>query len=240
MATSSRFPLAAVAVGLLAMCTSGFAQQERQHVALHKSDPPTLVLRETWQQTGEERDIEPGVVTGPNLELKLYGPSAHLIQIAPNKANPRHDPPNLWTGSCTTPVAATLRDKTRLLDLSGRATIRWNVRTAGFHQVRPVVKLADGTWLVGDHADGDGSTENFLLSEFAVSSVRWLRLDIEHVTTLHADKSQPPEIGRWVMNPDLTKVDEVGFADLMPGSGHGWTGFVNFGAIEVYGKASKR
>ena len=32
--------------------------------------------------------------------------------------------------------------------------------------------------------------------------------------------------GNFVENPDLSKVDEIGFADLMPGSGHGpggWT-----------------
>jgi len=27
--------------------------------------------------------------------------------------------------------------------------------------------------------------------------------------------------GGWVNEPDLRKVDEIGFADLMPGSGHG-------------------
>ena len=47
-------------------------------------------------------------------------------------------------------------------------------------------------------------------------------------------------IGTWIDHPDLSKVDEVGFADLMPGSGHGSGGYVNVGRIEVYGKAVKR
>jgi hypothetical protein len=38
----------------------------------------------------------------------------------------------------------------------------------------------------------------------------------------------------------LSKVDEIGFADLLPGSGHGWGGFVNVGRIEVYGRAVER
>jgi len=46
--------------------------------------------------------------------------------------------------------------------------------------------------------------------------------------------------GSWVENPDLSKVDEVGFADLTPGSGVGWGGFVNVGRIEVYGIPMKR
>jgi len=47
-------------------------------------------------------------------------------------------------------------------------------------------------------------------------------------------------IGTWVERPNLSKVDEVGFADLMPGSGHGPGGYVNVGRIEVYGRPVKR
>ena len=47
-------------------------------------------------------------------------------------------------------------------------------------------------------------------------------------------------LGRWVEKPDLSRVDEIGFADLMPGSGHGWGGFVNVGRIDVYGTPVKR
>ena len=60
------------------------------------------------------------------------------------------DPPNLWTGVCG-PVAVTLRDKNNYVDLSGLARMRWVTRVSGFHVVRPVVKLADGTLLIGDH-----------------------------------------------------------------------------------------
>ena len=39
---------------------------------------------------------------------------------------------------------------------------------------------------------------------------------------------------------DLSKVDEVGFVDLTPGSGHGFGGYSALGFIEVYGKAVPR
>jgi hypothetical protein len=45
---------------------------------------------------------------------------------------------------------------------------------------------------------------------------------------------------RWVEKPDLSRVDEIGCADLMPGSGHSWGGFVNVGRIDVYGTPIKR
>jgi hypothetical protein len=226
-------------VGIILACAFAtlVIAQQRATTPQTPSNPnlPPLFFSETWKQTGAERDVDKDVLTNSNLELKLYGPTAKQIQIAPTTPNTRQDPPNLWTGICNGPVAATLRDKNNYVDLTGRAKIRWQTRSAGFHVVRPVLKLADGTFLVGDHADGDGSTENFAESEFSISSVRWLKLDIDTVTTVHAERSKPPEVGRWVEHPDLRKVDEVGFADLMPGSGHGWGGFVNVGKIDVYG-----
>ena len=46
--------------------------------------------------------------------------------------------------------------------------------------------------------------------------------------------------GKWVDHPDLSKVDEIGFTDLMAGSGHGPGGWSDVGRIEVYGKPVKR
>ena len=92
---------------------------------------------------------------------------------------------------------------------------------------------ADGTWLVGDYGEGAPSSNStlFLQSEFAIANVRWLTLDIARVVT----RGQS-----YVEKPDLSKVDEIGFADLLPGSGHGWGGFVNVARFEVFGKAVKR
>src|SRR5437764_12148151 len=225
-------------LGWILLAAAALAQQAAPRPQAQTPNNPKLppvFFSETWKQTGLERNVDADVLANPNLELKLYGSTSKEIQIAPTTPNTRQDPPNLWTGICNGPVAATLRDKSNYVDLTGRAKIRWQTRSAGFHVVRPVLKLADGTWLVGDHADGDGSTENFIEAEFSLSSVRCLKLDINTVTTVHAERSKPPEVGRWVEHPDLSKVDEIGFADLMPGSGHGWGGFVNVGRIDVYG-----
>ncbi len=211
-----------------------------------------------------EGGVTPMAVTNSDLELRLYDPNAKsvplflkqpptgsidrdwggpsCIQLAGYNQNPPPqkvaagsptDPPNLRTGVCQTAVAATLRHKRNFVDLTGLARIRWVTRTSGFHVVRPVVKLADGTWLVGDSADGAQSSNStlFLESEVAVANVRWLALDIARVVT----RGQG-----WVEKPDLTKVDEVGFADLLPGSGHGWGGFINVARVEVYGRPVPR
>jgi hypothetical protein len=231
-----------------------FFKEEWQQRAVPPNAPPDLVI---------EGGVTPAAVTSAALELKIYDPNAASVVAYRDKPPTRSragdwgsssciqlggynqhpppknvaagqptDPPNLWTGVCQTPVAVTLRDRASYVDLTGLARVRWLTRTSGFHVVRPVVKLADGSWFVGDYAEGAPSSNStlFLESEFAVSSVRWLALDIEHVVTVGQ---------RWA-HPDLSKVDEIGFADLMPGSGHGWGGFVNVGRIEVYGRPVKR
>ncbi len=96
--------------------------------------------------------MTPASVTVTNVELKLYGASSKEIQLTGVDGD-ENNPTHVWTGLCTTPCGLALRDKARYVDLTGLARIRWNVKTSGFHEIRPIVKLADGTWLVGDHAD---------------------------------------------------------------------------------------
>jgi len=248
-----RPPAAAPAAAPPALPPLFFREEWRQRVRPADAGPDFV----------PEGGVTPAAITNPALELKLYDPDAasipgylanppprsiardwdgpSCVQLAGYNQNPPPervaagqptDPPNLWTGVCMTPVAVTLRDRARYVDLTGLARIRWVTRVSGFHVVRPLVKLADGNWFVGDYGEGAPSANStlFLDSEFALSSVRWRPLDISRVVT----------VGQAWATPDLSRVDEVGFADLVPGSGHGWGGFVNVGRIEVYGKPVPR
>ena len=186
-----------------------------------------LFFREEWKTVKAEQGATQDIVSNPNLDLKLYGASGKELQTL-GKVGDETNPAHLWTGLCTTPCGAALRDRNRYVDLTGAAKIRWLTKVSGLHKVHPMVKLADGTWLVGSHADG--STADWLEGEFLISEMRWLKLDPEKMLT-H---------GNWVEHPDLSKVDEVGFTDLMPSSGHGPGGWSDVAWIEVYGKTVKR
>jgi hypothetical protein len=204
------------------------APQAGRGAAARVTRPPVF-FSEEWKQTpaGDEHPVTQQSVANPSLELKLYGTSAKEIQLtgaAGNENNPIH----VWTGMCTTPCALAFKHKASYADLTGLARIRWNTKTSGFHQIRPIVKLADGTWLVGDRTDG--TTRDWLVSEFSLADVRWLRLDVERVVTT----------GNIVERPDLSKVDEIGFADLTPGSGHGPGGWSDVAQFEVFAKAVPR
>jgi hypothetical protein len=196
---------------------------------------PPLFFSESWKALptptddhGEWPAGQPGV-SSPNLLLSLYGPSGKDITLVAVRGSADVYPLNLWTGVTTSPVGATLRDKDNYVNLTDPlAKIRWVVRTSGFHQIRPLLKLADGTWLVGDHTTGPSA--DFNTDDVSMADVHWMKIDVARMVT----------VGVLVDHPDLSKVDEVGFADLMPGSGHGSGGYVNVAKIEVFGRPVKR
>jgi hypothetical protein len=196
---------------------------------------PPLFFAESWKGLPTPPDdhgawpASQQGVSNPNLQLTLHGASGKEIQLVAVRGSADVYPVNLWTGTTTSPSGASLRDRNSFADLTDPlAKIRWTVRTSGFHQIRPLVKLADGTWLVGDRTTGPSA--DFNVDDVSIADVRWMKLDIARVVTT----------GNWVEHPDLRKVDEVGFVDLMPGSGHGPGGYVNVARIEVYGRPVKR
>jgi hypothetical protein len=62
--------------------------------------------------------------------------------------------------------------------------------------------------------------------------VRWRNLNIDDVVEARD--------GYWVDFPDLSRVEEIGFTDLMRGAGHGSGGGSRLDWIEVHGKPVPR
>jgi hypothetical protein len=231
---------AAIALAALAGSRNAVAAEHsgaRRHApaAAHEQAVP-LFFSESWRRTSAgpvEASVTQSNVADQNLELELFGLDAKDLQISGEPGPDNYL--NVWSGLSKEPFVVLLKDKNRYVDLTGRARILWRIRTAGFHAVRPAIQLADGTLLVGDHTD---SSTIFAQREFAIADIRWIRLDPSRVVTL-AGKG-PGEAGSWYPNPDLSKVDAVGWVDLMPGSGHGFSGWINMATIEVYGKPVSR
>ena len=145
----------------------------------HPAVTPSLLFREIWQQpphtgplTDENRRVTQQAVTNPDLELRLYGTDARNIQVTEHNGIP-----DLWTGFTTSPVALTLRHKNAYLDLTGLTRMRWRTRTENLHVLHPVVKLADGTLLVGSQTfsspqrpmmGANAFSGNFVVSEVSI------------------------------------------------------------------------
>lgn len=74
----------------------------------------------------------------------------------------------------------------------------------GFRRPHLVLKLADGTWLVSEQSTG--ASRDWLESEWIVRDLRSYKLSMAEVfEDLAVDR------------PDLSRVDEIGFTDLMRG-----------------------
>jgi hypothetical protein len=193
---------------------------------------PPLLFREEWKPMAApkgngEHTLGQQDLSNPNLEIELYGD-----KDGPKEVYQANDDgvTIAWTGLCAKNCAVALKDKNNYADLTGLARIHWRTKQSGFHVLHPIVKLADGTWLIGDHADGASS--EWIENDVVFADMHWRNLDIENVVE--------GRDGKWVENPNLSKVDEIGFTDLMAGSGHGAGGSSRVDWMEVYGKPVPR
>ncbi len=198
---------------------------------------PGLFWKEDWKANdkGVELAIGPANIRNPDLEIKVYGPDPALqgkdsvLRLA-GKDGDENNPSHLFSGECKTACAFTFRSKKAMADLTGLARIRVNTKMSGLHRVYPIIKLANGDMYIGDQPQGGSAMRDWIWSEFNIAGINWIKIDPATLLT-H---------GNAVANVDLTKVEEIGFADPMPSSGHGAGGWFDLGQIEVYAKTVAR
>jgi len=192
--------------------------------ALVAQERPGLFFREDWKESQAATPVTQEYVVNSNLLLGLYGPGKDGIKKS-HHDRPADDPYYIWSGTCAANWAVALRHKEAYVDLTGLAKVRWRSKQAGFRQLRLIVKPAGGNWLVSDLADGP--SVDWREYEFNIQDIHWRRLDIAKVVE-----------SAWVDKPDLARVDEIGFTDLMAGGETPACSRLDW--IEVYGKAVKR
>ena len=164
---------------------------------------PGLFFREDWKETPPEIPLNQNHVANPELTVQLYGAGKDSLKKS-NHEKPVDDPFYVWSGLCLDNWMVTLKHKSKNVDLTGFAKIRWRSKQFGFRYLRIALKLADGTWLVSDLADGPA--KDWRIKEFNIQEITWHILDVERITEVGIAK-----------NPDLSNVEEIGFTDLMPG-----------------------
>ena len=202
----------------LALSLAAASAQDRHDPA--KGDRPGLFFREDFKEIEIALPITQAHIANASLVMGLYGPGKDKIKKS-HHDKPADDPYYVWSGECLGNWAFTLRHRNQMVDLRGFAKIRWRSHQTGFRILRPIIKLADGAWLVGDAADGP--SDDWRVIEMNVSDIRWRKLDIEKVVE-----------GSWVAAPDLSRVAEIGWTDLMAGGRTPASSRVDW--IEVYGR----
>ena len=185
---------------------------------------PSLFFREDFKETPAATPVTNEHLVNTDLLFGFYGPGCDSIKKS-NHEKPVDDPFYVWSGLCRGNWVLTLKNKKSAVDLSEFAKILWRSKQSGLRELHIVLKLSDGTWLVS--VQGEGRSVDWKISEFNLSELEWYTLDIKTVIER-----------RPVKNPDLSKVDEVGFTDLMTGGGSDACSRLDW--IEVYGKPVAR
>lgn len=180
-----------------------------------------LFFREDWKEIEAAMPVTNEHLANTDLVLSLHGPGSGAIKKS-HHPNIPNDPFYIWSGECRANWAVSLRHRNEMVDLRGNARINIRSKQSGFRQLRIILKLVDGGWIVSDQYVP--FREDWAETEFRIADIRWRELNIETVTE-----------AAWVENPNLSKVSEVGFTDLMAGGGTPASSRLDW--IEVYGKA---
>ena len=182
-------------------------------------------FREDWKEIAAALPVTQEHVANSKLLLTLYGPGKDGVKKSNHPEIP-NDPFYIWSGECSANWALGLKYANKAVDLSGSdANIVFRSRQSGFRHLHVILKLIDGTWLVSEQSQP--YTEGWVETKFEMRDVRWRNFDIEKVVE-----------GAPVENPDLTRVVEIGFTDLMRGGGTPASSRLDW--IEVFGKAVDR
>ena len=187
-------------------------------------DRPGLCFREDWKEISAATPVTQEHVSHPDLLVTRHGPGEAGIKKS-HHDRPADDPYYIWSGEAEGNWAVSLRNQKSQVDLTGLAKIRWRSKQAGFRMLRIILKTASAQWLVSDQYDP--ASNDWRIREFNIGDIRWRRLDIKKIVE-----------GDWVNAPDLSRVEEVGFTDLMSGGQSVACSRLEW--IEVYGKAVQR
>jgi hypothetical protein len=194
-------------------------------VAAQPSPPrPPLFFREDWKDIPPVTPVTQEHVANPDLIVTRHGPGEAKIRKS-HHDQPTDDPFYVWSGEADGNWAISLRHRTAQVDLSGQAKIIWRAKQSGFRQLRIILKLANGRWIISDQSDGDSI--DWRVREFNLAEIRWRAFDIAKAVE-----------GRWELNPDLGRVEEIGCTDLMSGGGTPASSRLDW--IEVYGRPVPR
>jgi hypothetical protein len=185
---------------------------------------PSLFFREDFKEIPAATPVTQEHLVNKDVIIGLYGPGRDSIKKTHHDV-PADDPYYIWSGVCKGNWVMTLKKDKSYVDLSGYAKIIWRSKQAGFRCLHLVIKLADGTWLVSGQCDD--RSQDWRVRQFNIMDIDWYELNVESVIE-----------GSPVKNVNLSKVDEIGFTDLMTGGGSDACSRVDW--IEVYGNAVER
>jgi len=192
-----------------------------------------LIFEEKWTRAPMAQPMTQENLGNQNLKLHLYGDTGGIRKTF-------HEIEDYtYTGETRNNWMITVSDPTSYFDLTLPGKVMLRTRNKGFRLTHIVIKTADGNYYVSE--EGSGESKAWMNRDYIMADLHWRNLTM--VDTLNnARRPAAPEraviVAAGVATPDLSKVDEIGFTDLMPGGFIPATTRIN--AWAVYGKKVAR
>jgi len=194
-----------------------------------------LIFEEHWTNAALTQPMKQENLGNQDLRLHLYGD----IDGIRKTQHPTED--YIYTGETRNNWMITVSDPNNYFDLRVPGKMMLRTRNTGYRQTHIVIKTADGKWYACE--EGSGESSAWMNRDYILADLHWRNLTMVDAPT-SANPNRKPDPARAVIvptsiaTPDLSKVDEIGFSDLMPGGFIPATTRLNSWA--VYGKKVPR
>ena len=178
-------------------------------------DNAALIWEEHWTRAPLTQPMTQANLGNQNLRLHIYGDPAGIRKTA--HANEDYT----YTGESLNNWALTVSDPTSYWDLRVPGKILLRTRNTGYRVTHIIIKTPDGKYYASE--EGTGESSAWVNRDYIFSDLHWRNLTMVDAPSNVASATRPVDPKRAVLvatsvaTPDLSKVEEVGFSDLMPG-----------------------
>ena len=199
------------------------------------SENAELIFEEHWTRAPLAQPMTQENLGNQHLKLHLYGDIEGIRKTMHTTED------YTYTGETRNTWMITVSDPKNYFDLTLPGKVMLRTRNTGFRLTHIVIRTADGNFFVSE--EGSGESRAWMNRDYILADLHWRAIAMEdRPTTVNPNRPMDPKrqviVATNVGTPDLSKVDEIGFTDLLPGGFIPATTRVN--AWAVYGKKVPR
>lgn len=194
-----------------------------------------LIFEERWTRAPLAQPMKQENLGNQHLRLHLYGDvegirkTMHAVEDY------------TYTGETRNTWMITVSDPASYFDLRLPGKVMLRTRNTGFRLTHIVIRTSDGRFYVSE--EGSGESSAWMNRDYILADLQWRNVTMDDRPT-SVNPNRPADPKRHVIvatsraTPDLSKIDEIGFTDLLPGGFIPATTRIN--AWAVYGKKAAR
>ena len=199
------------------------------------SENAELIFEEHWTRAPLAQPMKQENLGNQNLRLHQYGD----VEGIRKTQHPVED--YTYTGETRNTWMITVSDPSSYYDLRLPGKVMLRTRNTGFRLTHIVLRTPDGKFYVSE--EGSGESSAWMNRDYILADLHWRNVTMDdRPTALNPNRPADPKrqviVATSLATPDLGKIDEIGFTDLLPGGFIPATTRIN--AWAVYGKKVPR